>query len=125
MLRVTQRLRRISESLVDFARVRKQQAESVFLRPLIDESWTLVGIDEKAAAVTFRNDVQSSAAVTGNPDRLGSGARKPIRDALLAVSTGGLITVESRLFREAVSIGSAAWSLTTGPASCRCASQSV
>ena len=53
MLRVTQRLRRISESLVDFARVRKQQAESVFLRPLIDESWTLVGIDEKAAAVSF------------------------------------------------------------------------
>ncbi|MGI8958762.1 MAG: histidine kinase dimerization/phospho-acceptor domain-containing protein [Bryobacteraceae bacterium] len=65
MLRVTQRLRRISESLVDFARVRKQRAESVLLRPLIDESWTLVAIDEKAAAVTFRNNVTPSEGRDG------------------------------------------------------------
>jgi signal transduction histidine kinase len=99
MLRVTQRLRRISESLVDFARVRKQQAESVFLRPLIDESWTLVAIDEKAAAVTFRNHVPSSDAVIGNPDRLIQVFVNLLRNALLAVSTGGLITVESKLLQ--------------------------
>lgn len=99
MLRVTQRLRRISESLVDFARVRKQQAESVLLRPLIDESWSLVAIDEKAAAVTFRNDVQSSEAVIGNPDRLIQVFVNLLRNALLAVSTGGLICVESKLLQ--------------------------
>ena len=99
MLRVTQRLRRISESLVDFARVRKQQTESVLLRPLIDESWTLVAIDEKAAAVTFENNVQPSAAVIGNPDRLIQVFVNLLRNALLAVSTGGLINVESRVLQ--------------------------
>ena len=99
MLRVTQRLRRISESLVDFARVRKQQAESVLLRPLIDESWTLVAIDEKAAAVMFRNNVQSGDTVIGNPDRLIQVFVNLLRNALLAVSTGGLISVESKLLQ--------------------------
>jgi signal transduction histidine kinase len=99
MLRVTQRLRRISESLVDFARVRKQQTESVLLRPLIDESWTLVAIDEKAAAVTFENNVQSSATVIGNPDRLIQVFVNLLRNALLAVSTGGLINVESKVLQ--------------------------
>jgi signal transduction histidine kinase len=99
MLRVTQRLRRISESLVDFARVRKQQSESVLLRPLIDESWTLVAIDEKAAAVTFRNNVQSSDTVVGNPDRLIQVFVNLLRNALLAVSTGGLICVESKILQ--------------------------
>ena len=60
MLRVTQRLRRISESLVDFARVRKQQMEPVALRPLIEESWSLVAIDEKAGEVHFENNVGST-----------------------------------------------------------------
>jgi signal transduction histidine kinase len=99
MLRVTQRLRRISESLVDFARVRKQQTESVLLRPLIDESWTLVAIDEKAAAVTFENNVQSSATVIGNPDRLIQVFVNLLRNALLAISTGGLINVESKVLQ--------------------------
>src|SRR5271154_5461713 len=44
MLRVTQRIRRISESLVDFSRVRKQQMEPVPLRHLFDEAWALVAI---------------------------------------------------------------------------------
>ena len=54
MLRVTQRLRKISEGLVDFARVRKQHTEALPLRSLIDESWSLVAIDEKASAVISR-----------------------------------------------------------------------
>ena len=51
-------LRKISEGLVDFARVRKQETEAVALRALIDESWNLVAIDEKASAVTFVNNVR-------------------------------------------------------------------
>src|SRR6185369_13865368 len=38
MLRVTQRLRKISEGLVDFARLRTKETEAVLLRPIVDES---------------------------------------------------------------------------------------
>lgn len=96
MLRVTQRLRKISEGLVDFARVRKQETETVLLRPIIDESWNLVAIDEKAAAVTFLNDVRASHLVRGNPDRLIQVFVNLLRNALLAVSGGGEIRAESK-----------------------------
>lgn len=96
MLRVTQRLRKISESLVDFARVRKHEAEAVGLRALIDESWGLVAIDEKASAVTFQNNARSKDMVIGNPDRLVQVFVNLLRNALMAVTTEGLIRVESR-----------------------------
>ena len=96
MLRVTQRLRKISEGLVDFARVRKEEAENICLRPLIDESWTLVAIDEKAAAVTFINNVQAEHAIIGNADRLVQVFVNLLRNALLAVANGGEICVGSK-----------------------------
>lgn len=99
MLRVTQRLRKISEGLVDFARVRKQENEAVDLRTLIDESWSLVAIDEKAAAVSFENRVGQSYAVLGNPDRLAQVFVNLLRNALLAVSIGGTICVDSRMLQ--------------------------
>jgi signal transduction histidine kinase len=99
MLRVTQRLRKISEGLVDFARVRKQENETVFLRWLIDESWSLVAIDEKASAVNFENQVRDGDSVVGNPDRLIQVFVNLLRNALLAVSTSGVIKVESRLLQ--------------------------
>ena len=51
MLRVTQRIKKISESLIDFARVRRDVFEPVRVQALIQEAWDLVGIDEKANAV--------------------------------------------------------------------------
>ena len=96
MLRVTQRLRKISEGLVDFARVRRQQTEALGLRSLIDESWSLVAIDEKASAVTFSNDVGEGDRVAGNGDRLVQVFVNLLRNALLAVSGGGTIRVESK-----------------------------
>lgn len=96
MLRVTQRLRKISEGLVDFARVRRQQTEALALHSLIDESWSLVAIDEKASAVTFSNDVGAADRVAGNGDRLVQVFVNLLRNALLAVSSGGAIRVESR-----------------------------
>lgn len=97
MLRVTQRLRKISEGLVDFARVRKQETEALVIRPLIDESWSLVAIDEKASVVTFENNVRANDAVVGNADRLVQVFVNLLRNALLAVSSGGMIRVESKL----------------------------
>jgi signal transduction histidine kinase len=99
MLRVTQRLRKISEGLVDFARVRKQETEAVLLRPLIDESWNLVAIDEKAAVVTFQNNVREAEMVLGNADRLVQVFVNLLRNALIAVSSGGTIAVQSKIIQ--------------------------
>ena len=96
MLRVTQRMSKISGGLVDFARVRKQENEPVLLRPLLDESWQLVAIDEKASAVTFRNTVREHETVIGNSDRLVQVFVNLLRNALIAVSAGGEICVQSR-----------------------------
>jgi signal transduction histidine kinase len=96
MLRVTQRLRKISESLIDFARVRRETMEPVELRPLIDESWSLVAIDEKAAEVEFQNQVPPGASVVGNADRLIQVFVNLLRNALLAIPPGGRVQVESR-----------------------------
>jgi len=105
MLRVTQRLRKISEGLVDFARVRTESSEPLVLRDLIDESWSLVAIDEKASAVNFLNSVRASDAVIGNSDRLVQVFVNLLRNALMAVPMGGEIIVESRLTQR----GSQSW----------------
>ena len=98
MLRVTQRLQKISESLVDFARVRKQEVSAVPVCPLIQEAWSLVGIDEKAAAIHFTNETVGDDMVTGNPDRLMQVFVNLLRNALNAVDPGGSISVKSRKF---------------------------
>ena len=85
MLRVTQRLRSISEGLVDFARVRRNEMEAVVLRPIVDESWNLVAIDEKASTISFRNNVGAQDTVIGNADRLIQVFVNLLRNALIAV----------------------------------------
>jgi signal transduction histidine kinase len=97
MQRVTQRLRRISESLVDFARVRKQSMEPLAVRALIDEAWSLVAIDEKASSVELVNEAGAEARVVGNSDRLAQVFVNLLRNALNAVEPGsGKIVVRSR-----------------------------
>lgn len=97
MQRVAKRLQRISESLVDFSRVRNQQMGPVTLRPLIEEAWGLVAIDDKSAAVEFADHVPPDAAVIGNPDRLVQVFVNLLRNALNAVESGaGKIDVRSR-----------------------------
>ena len=96
MLRVTQRIRKISESLVDFSRVRKQHLEPVPLRNLIDDAWSLVAIDEKAAGAHFENLVGAGDVVTGNSDRLIQVFVNLLRNALYAIRPSGKIAVNSR-----------------------------
>jgi signal transduction histidine kinase len=105
MLRVTQRLRTISESLVGFSRVRKQSSERVLIRPLVEEAWNLVGIDDKAASTGFTLAVDAHAAVLGNADRLVQVFVNLLRNALNAVPpVGGKIAVRSRAARKRVAI---------------------
>ena len=103
MQRVARRMAKISEGLVDFARVRKHESEPVSLHPLIEESWNLVAIDEKAAVVAFHNNVPDTHIVLGNSDRLVQVFVNLLRNALLAVSCGGVITVQSGRISAAVS----------------------
>jgi signal transduction histidine kinase len=100
MRRVAQRLKKISESLVDFARQRKREMEVVPLRPLVDEAWSLVAIDEKSSQVTFRNCVQPGAPVYGNADRLIQVFVNLLRNSLNAVDSEGTITVGSQPMTE-------------------------
>ncbi len=96
MLRVTQRIRKISESLVDFSRVRKQNFEPVHLRHLVDDAWSLVAIDEKAAQAGFTNNVVPDHVVTGNSDRLIQVFVNLLRNALYAIPPNGKIVVQSK-----------------------------
>jgi signal transduction histidine kinase len=98
MLRVTDRLRRISEGFLDFARVRKQEMEPVAIRPLVEEAWELVAIDERASMVSFSNLVEPGDVVTGNADRLIQLFVNLLRNALNAVKSSGAIVVRSARF---------------------------
>lgn len=109
MSRVTQRLRRISEGLVGFSRVRREEWAAVALRPLVDEAWHLVAIDEKAGRVCFLNRIPDQVQVLGSADRLIQVFVNILRNALLAAPVdGGRIAVSSRATnaggREAVSV---------------------
>jgi signal transduction histidine kinase len=101
MRRVTERIRRMSDSLVDFARVRRQTSEPVQVRPLVDEAWQLVAIDEKARAVRFANRANPGEVVIGNSDRLMQLFVNLLRNALHAIESGGLVAVETRPIRDA------------------------
>ena len=100
MQRVTHRLRRISESLVDFSRVRKTQMEPTALRPLIEEAWTLVAIDEKSSHVEFLNHTSAEHRVIGNPDRLLQVFVNLLRNALNAIGSDSTGRIEVRTRRE-------------------------
>lgn len=89
MLRVVRRLERLSESLLDFARVRPPAQERVEVRPLIEDAWTLVRLDRDAAAVTFINDVDQAREVIGDPDRLGQVFVNLLRNAVDAGAAAG------------------------------------
>lgn len=96
MLRVTQRLQRISEGLVGFATVRTQATDRVELRPLLEEAWSLVAIDERAGSMQFVNNLGPQDAVTGNADRLTQVFVNLLRNSLYAIESAGTITVSTR-----------------------------
>lgn len=94
MERVTERLRAISETLIDFARRRQQVMEPVALRPIVDEAWSLVAIDERAAKAIFTNDVDANYRVNGNSSRLVQVFVNLLRNAAQFTST--TVAVRSR-----------------------------
>jgi signal transduction histidine kinase len=96
MKRVTERLRKISESLLDFAKTRRDKMEPLALAPLIDEAWGLVAIDEKAGDVEFVNRAGDDFRVNGNADRLIQVFVNLLRNALNAVNSSIRPRIEVR-----------------------------
>lgn len=68
--RVVGRLERLSEGLLDFARARSPSRELVPLPPLVDEAFTLVRLDRRAAGVALRHEVPAGFAVWADADRM-------------------------------------------------------
>ena len=95
MLRVTERLRTISEGLVGFSRVRRQHMEPVALKQLVADAWGLVGIDAKARGVAFTATIPEEARVMGNADRLVQVFVNVLRNAVLAVNGAGRIAAKA------------------------------
>ncbi len=101
MSRVAGRLKTISESLLDFARVRKMDTENFGLWQLVNDSWQLVAIDEKAGAVEFHNLIDEALLVRGNADRLAQVFVNLLRNALNALPDGGKIHVTAEMAEDA------------------------
>ena len=95
MKRVTERLRQISAGLLDFARARRPERGPVRLRPVIEEAWQLVAIDDKSAEIEFSNLVPAEESVLGNTGQLVQVFVNLLRNALNAVGSNGRINASS------------------------------
>lgn len=95
MLRVVGRLERLSESLLDFARVRPHKSLTTPLGPLVEEAWALVRLDREARSVRFTNDVPASLTAWCDPDRMVQVLVNLLRNAVDAMSATGSTIVAS------------------------------
>ncbi len=93
MLRVVQRLERLSESLLDFARVRPATRERSPLARIVEDAWTLVRIDREARDVELSVSIPEGLTVAGDPDRLGQVFVNLLRNAADAMDGQGVIAV--------------------------------
>ncbi len=89
LLRVVGRLERLSESLLDFARVRPPRTASCSLAPLVDEAWTLVRLDRESRRVEFLNAVAPEQLVCCDADRMVQVLVNLLRNAVDAIDSGG------------------------------------
>jgi two-component system NtrC family sensor kinase len=95
--RMADRLHRISESLLDFSRVRgEEQRRPASLRTLLDEAWGLLAFDDRASGVQFANDVAPQAYALGDYERLMQVFVNLLKNGLYALDGPGVIHAQSR-----------------------------
>ncbi|MEZ5365996.1 MAG: HAMP domain-containing sensor histidine kinase [Bryobacterales bacterium] len=95
--RMADRLHRISESLLDFSRVRgEEQRRPAPLHSLLDEAWSLIALDDRAAEVQFLNDVAPDAYALGDYERLMQVFVNLLKNGLYALDGPGVIRASSR-----------------------------
>lgn len=101
MHRVISRLERLSDGLLDFARVRPPNTAPVEIRPVITEAWTLVHLDRNARGVEFHCLLDDATIIPGDADRLTQVFVNLLRNAVDAMEGDGHIRVDAeRLDRE-------------------------
>ncbi|MFG0274505.1 MAG: sensor histidine kinase [Phycisphaerales bacterium] len=105
MLRVVNRLERLSESLLDFARVRPPRYEEASLREIVDDAWTLVRLDRDAIGVRLLNEIPADLRLVVDPDRIGQVFVNLLRNATDAMDGDGKI----RAWAEVVERDGAEW----------------
>lgn len=97
--RVIGRLERLGESLLDYARLRPPAAECIELRAMIEECFTLVGLDRSRLRVTLVNQMPSDLRVEADPDRLLQVLVNLVRNAVDAMGkVGTSVTVRGESF---------------------------
>ncbi len=101
MRRVIGRLERLSDSLLDFARARPHSTDTVEMRAVVQEAWTLVSLDREASGIDLRNKIDPSIVATGDADRFTQVFVNLLRNAVDAIggvggtSGGGWIVVRA------------------------------
>jgi signal transduction histidine kinase len=98
LVRVVGRLERLSEGLLDYARVRPPRVAPAQVRPLVDEAMTLVRLDRGASNVTMQNLVPSDLSVPCDADRITQVLVNLLRnsvDAMAGVRQSGQIVVRA------------------------------
>jgi signal transduction histidine kinase len=88
MLRVVGRLEKLSESLLDFARVRPPSFALAPVRQLIEEAWTLVSLDREASGVSFSCVAPDDLRVECDSDRMVQVLVNLLRNAVDATHAG-------------------------------------
>jgi signal transduction histidine kinase len=95
MLRTVRRLERLSEGLLDFARVRPGGARPIRLREVVEDAWTLVSLDRGPAEVALLDEVGGEAMVEGDADRLTQVLVNLLRNSVDAMRGGGTVRVSA------------------------------
>jgi C4-dicarboxylate-specific signal transduction histidine kinase len=93
LARVVGRLEKLSEGLLDFARVRPPRLESASLRTIVEEAWTLVRLDrtlvQPGSTAELVNAVPESLSMRCDADRLVQVFVNLIRNALGVIRDAG------------------------------------
>ncbi len=89
MLRVVQRLERLGDSLLDFARARQPVLKTVPVSGLVQEAMLLVGLDRDVPAVKIVTDIPADLELECDPDRMMQVLVNLIRNGVDAVRSAG------------------------------------
>lgn len=115
MLRVVSRLERLSESLLDFTRMRPPRYEEASLRDIVADAWTLVRLDRDATGVSLTNEIPGDLSLVVDPDRVGQVFVNLLRNAADAMGGEGGIRVWCKIAERDGAEWVAAYCADTGP----------
>lgn len=102
LVRVVGRLERLSDSLLDYARVRPPRVALTRIAGVVDEAVTLVKLDREASAISIRNEISPELLVSCDADRMTQVFVNLLRnsvDALGGVKRAGVIRIRAEIMQ--------------------------